>query len=147
MTQPSHVDLLTTSRQLLYVAITGRDAAALAAVADRLRAELISHIDAERDELATLPPRAAAAAARGQRTTLTRLDALLAELSDCDGPLDVGAWLGRLAEVHAALRRQALLESLVLRRQRRRRRFASRRSERGGLSVEPIPEPGVYFEW
>ena len=88
MVQPSHLDLLAASRQLLYVAITERDATALVAAAERLRAELVSHIEAERGELAALPPRAVVATDHGQQATLTLLDALLADLCGGDGALE-----------------------------------------------------------
>jgi hypothetical protein len=119
VTEPSHVALLATSRELLY-AIVGDDAEVLASVVSRLRVGLAAHIDAEDPLIDALPMRAQTAVRRGQQMLLVQLDDLSADLATVEDS-GTGRRLSRAAALHLALRRQAVLEALVLRRQRRRR--------------------------
>ena len=109
----SHPDLLTIAGRVRG-AVEGDDTDRLHAELSRLRAALMDHIHAERRQLDALPRSAATVALEGQRRLLRLVTDVLFAPADQEGA-DCNC-LVRAAEIELALRRQAKLETTLLRR-------------------------------
>lgn len=105
----SHIDLLGIARAVQHAVIED-DTDEVHALLCRLRADLVTHLHAERQRLLSGQGSLDRVVLDGQRRLMTLLEDVIAGMGDGPGECNC---LVRAAEIEIALRRQARLEATV----------------------------------